>query len=135
MRGGRAEFEATFGETMGCWGCSSCGSIVGNGHTGPCLRCGGQIGRLVPSSVRLDADLGIAMPRSEVAPQVVVEPPPQDWKAVALVAAAVSGVAAPLLGVANAGWSAFTVVMALNIWSSSITYCALALVGRREQHV
>ena len=132
MRGGRAAFKATFGETMGYWGCSSCGSVVGNTHTGPCLRCGGSIGRLVPSSVRLDADIGIVWPRREIVPPVVVEPLPQDWKGVALVAAAVSCIAAPLLGAANAGWSAFMVVMALNIWSSSISYYALALVGRRE---
>ena len=134
MRGGRVAFKATFGETMGRWGCSSCGSVVGNTHTGPCPRCGGRIGRMVPSSVRLDADLGIVMLRREVVPQALVEPPPQDWKAIALVAAAVSCVAAPLLGAASAGWSAFMVVMALNIWSSSISYYALVLVGRREQH-
>jgi hypothetical protein len=89
---------------------------------------------LVPNTVRLDTDLGIVMRRHEVVPQVVAEPPPQDWRAVALVAAAVSCVAAPLLGAANAGWGAFMVVMALNIWSSSISYYALALVGRREHY-
>ena len=131
MRGAKATFKATLGETMGRWGCSSCGTVVGNGHTGPCLRCNGPIGRLVPNTVRLDADLGVVMLRREVIPPVVVLPP-RDWKSVALVAAAVSCVAAPMLGAANAGWSAFMVIMALNIWSSSISYYALAIVGRRE---
>lgn len=131
MRGAKATFKATLGETMGRWGCSSCGTVVGNGHTGPCSRCNGPIGRLVPNTVRLDADLGVVMLRREVIPPVVVMPP-RDWKSVALVAAAVSCVAAPMLGAANAGWSAFMVIMALNIWSSSISYYALAIVGRRE---
>ena len=133
MRGARTTFRATLGETMGRWGCSSCGVVVGNGHTGPCLRCGGPIGRLVPTTVRLDADLGVVMLRREVVPQAPVEPAPRDWKAVALVAAAVSCVAAPLLGSANAGWTAFMVIMALNIWSSSVSYYALAIVGQPKQ--
>jgi hypothetical protein len=61
-----------------------------------------------------------------------VEQPPQDWTNVALVAAVVSCFATPLLGAQSVGWSAVVVVMALNIWSSSISYYALALVGRRE---
>jgi hypothetical protein len=44
----------------------------------------------------------------------------------------VSCFATPLLGASSAGWSAVAVVMALNIWSSSISYYALALVGRQE---
>src|SRR5262245_16061744 len=120
MQGGRAKFKATFGETIGRWGCSSCGRVVKNTHTGPCLYCGGQIGRIVPHTVRLDTDLGIVRPLREVVPPAP-EPPVQDWTNVALVAAAVSCFAAPLLGASSAGWSAVMVVMALNIWSSSIS--------------
>jgi len=72
------------------------------------------------------------MPKREIVPQVP-EPPPQDWTNIALIAAAVSCFGAPLLGASSAGWNAVAVVMALNIWSSSISYYALALVGRREQ--
>jgi len=122
-----------FVETIGWWGCSSCRATVRNNHTGPCLLCGGRIGRVVPSAVRLDVDLGVVLPVRELVPQAA-EPPRQDWTKVALVAAAVSCIAAPLLGAANAGWNAVAVVTALNIWSSSISYYALALVGRREQH-
>jgi hypothetical protein len=96
------------------------------------MICGGTIGRVVPRGTRLDADLGIVMPLREFAPKAV-EPPKQDWTNVALVAAAVSCIASPLLGASNTGWNAVVVVMALNIWSSSISYYALALVGRRDQ--
>jgi hypothetical protein len=120
-----------FGETIGWWGCLSCRTMMANNHTGPCSVCGGQIGRIVPNAVRLDVDLGVVMPLRDLVPKAVV-PPRQDWTNVALVAAAVSCFAAPLLGAANAGWNAVAVVMALNIWSSSITYYALALVGRPE---
>lgn len=122
-----------FGETIGWWGCSSCRAAVPNNHTGPCLVCGGRIGRVVPSAVRLDVDLGVIRPLREFVPQVA-KPPTPDWTNVALVAAAVSCFAAPLLGASNAGWNAVAVVMALNIWSSSISYYALAIVGRREEH-
>ena len=122
-----------FGETIGWWGCLSCRATMGNNHTGPCTVCGGQIGRVVPSAVRLDVDLGVALPLRDFVPKAV-EPPKQDWTNVALVAAAVSCFAAPVLGATNAGWNAVAVVMALNIWSSSVSYYALAIVGRREQH-
>ena len=71
------------------------------------------------------------LPKREFQPPAME--PPQDWTNVALVAAVVSCFATPLLGASSAGWSAVAVVMALNIWSSSISYYALALVGRREQ--
>jgi hypothetical protein len=87
---------------------------------------------MVPSAVRLDADLGIVKPLREAVPKVP-QPPAQDWTNIALVAAAVSCFGAPLLGASSSGWSAVMVVMALNIWSSSISYYALALVGRRER--
>lgn len=131
MLQGKATFNATFGETIGRWGCSTCGGVVRNNHTGPCLTCGGRIGRIVPSAVRLDADLGIVMPRRQVVAQVAEQPTP-DWTNICLVAAVVSCIGAPLLGASSAGWSAVMVVMALNIWSSSISYYALALVGRRN---
>ena len=97
------------------------------------MVCGGRIGRVLPSGTQLNLDLGIVLPLREFVPKAA-EPPKQDWTNVALAAAAVSCIAAPLLGASSAGWNAVAVVMALNIWSSSITYYALALVGRREQH-
>jgi hypothetical protein len=121
-----------FGETIGWWGCSSCRAPVPNNHTGPCAVCGGRIGRVVPSAVRLDVDLGVIRPLRDFVPKPA-EPLRQDWTNVALVAAAVSCIAAPLLGASSAGWNAVMVIMALNIWSSSISYYALALVGRGEQ--
>ena len=121
-----------FCDTIGWWGCLSCRATMPNNHTGPCSLCGGQIGRVVPNAVRLDVDLGVVLPLRDFVPKPV-ELPKQDWTNVALVAAAVSCFAAPVLGAANAGWNAVAVVMALNIWSSSITYYALALVGRHEQ--
>ena len=96
------------------------------------LICGGRIGRVV-SGTQLNLDFGIVLPRREIQP-LLVEQPPQDWTNVALVAAVVSCFATPLLGASSVGWSAVAVVMALNIWSSSISYYALALVGRREPH-
>ncbi len=124
--------KLTFGETIGWWGCLSCRAMMANNHTGPCSLCGGQIGRVVPSAVRLDADLGVALPLRDFVPKAV-ELPRQDWTNVVLVAAAVSCIAAPVLGASNTGWNAVAVVMALNIWSSSITYYALALVGREQR--
>jgi hypothetical protein len=41
-------------------------------------------------------------------------------------------VAVPLLGASSAGWSIIATIMALNIWSSSISYYALLLAGKRE---
>ena len=120
------------GSTIGWWGCLSCGDTVSNTHTGPCMICGGTIGRVVPKGTRLDADLGIVMPLREFVPKAV-EPPRPDWTNVALVAAVVSCIGSPLLGASSAGWNAVAIVMALNIWSSSISYYALALIGRREQ--
>ena len=116
----------------GWWGCLSCKTRVGNKQTGPCTVCGGRIGRVVSSNMQLSLDLGIVLPRREIITAPVVEQS-RDWTNVALVAALVSCFAAPLLGASRAGWNAVAVVMALNIWSSSISYYALALVGRREQ--
>lgn len=115
----------------GWWGCLSCRTRVGNNHTGPCTVCGGRIGRVVPHGTQLNLDFGIVLPRREIPPPIV-EQAPQDWTNVALVAAVVSCFATPLLGASSVGWSAVVVVMALNIWSSSISYYALALVGRRQ---
>jgi len=115
----------------GWWGCLSCKTRVGNKHTGPCIVCGGRIGRVVSANAQLSLDLGIVLPRREIVPPIVEQP--RDWTNVALVAALVSCFATPLLGASSAGWSAVAVVMALNIWSSSISYYALALVGRHEQ--
>jgi hypothetical protein len=114
----------------GWWGCLTCRTRVGNTHTGPCSVCGGRIGRVV-SGTQLNLDFGIVLPRREIQPPPA-EQHPQDWTNVALVAAMVSCFATPLLGASSVGWSAVAVVMALNIWSSSISYYALALVGRRE---
>jgi hypothetical protein len=116
----------------GWWGCLSCRTRVRNNHTGPCSECGGRIGRVVPLGTQLNLDFGIVLPKRETQPLAVE--PPQDWTNVALVAAMVSCFATPLLGASSVGWSAVAVVMALNIWSSSISYYALALVGRREPH-
>jgi len=116
----------------GWWGCVSCKRRVGNNHTGPCTFCGGRIGRVVANNVQLNLDLGVVLPKREFVPPAA-EAPPQDWTNIALVAAAVSCIGAPLLGASSAGWNAVAVVMALNIWSSSISYYALALVGRREK--
>lgn len=114
----------------GWWGCLSCRARVGNNHTGPCAVCGGRIGRVVPLGTQLNLDFGIVLPRREVVSPIVEQP--QDWTNVALVAAVVSCFATPLLGASTAGWSAVVVIMALNIWSHSISYYALALIGRRE---
>ena len=130
----RSGAKFAYKQTMGWWGCSSCHRVVSNTHTGPCLHCGGRIGRMVPTVVRLDADLGIVMPLRDVVPKAV-EPPPRDWTNIALVAAAVSCVAVPLLGASSAGWSVIAMIMALNIWSSSISYYALMLAGKREKLV
>jgi hypothetical protein len=119
---------------MGWWGCLSCRAPVRNNHTGPCLVCGGRIGRVVPSAVRLDVSLGTVMPLREFVPKAPGQPR-EDWTNVALVAAAVSCIGAPLLGVSNAGWNTVMAIMALNIWSSSISYYALAIVGRSKQLV
>ena len=97
------------------------------------MICGGRIVRVAPSGTRLDVDLrGGPLLRDMVAQ--VAEPPRRDWTNVALVAAAVSCIASPLLG-ASSTENAVAVVMALNIWSSSVSYYALALVGRSEQHM
>ena len=114
----------------GWWGCLSCKTRVGNKHTGPCIVCGGRIGRVVPANMQLNLDFGIVLPRREIVAPIVEQP--RDWTNVALTAAVVSCFATPLLGASSAGWSAVAVVMALNIWSSSISYYALALVGRQE---
>lgn len=116
----------------GWWGCLSCRTRVGNNHSGPCSACGGRIGRVLPVGTQLNLDFGIVLPRREIQPPLAE--PPQDWTNVALIAAVVSCFATPLLGAASVGWSAVAVVMALNIWSSSISYYALALVGRRDDH-
>lgn len=127
----RARAKFAYGQSIGWWGCAACGRAVSNTHTGPCLHCGGRIGRMVPSVVRLDADLGIVLPLRNAIPKAA-EPPPRDWTNIALVAAAVSCVAVPLLGASSAGWSIIATIMALNIWSSSISYYALLLAGKRE---
>ena len=115
----------------GWWGCLSCKQRVGNNHSGPCSACGGRIGRVVPVGTQLNLDFGVVLPRRDIQPPPM-EQLPQDWTNVALVAAVVSCFATPLLGASSAGWSAVVVIMALNIWSSSISYYALALVGRGE---
>jgi hypothetical protein len=86
---------------------------------------------MVPTVVRLDADLGVVMPLRDAVPKPV-EAPPRDWTNVALVGAAASCVAAPLLGASGAGWNVIAMIMAINIWSSSISYYALMLAGKRE---
>jgi hypothetical protein len=114
------------GELIGWWGCLSCGTTVANNHTGGCPVCGDRIGRIVPSGVPLDADIGIVMPMRDLAPEI--EEPRTAWNQTALVAAAVLCIGSPLLGVSTVGWNGVAVGMALNIWSSSVGYYALARV-------
>lgn len=87
---------------------------------------------MVPNVVRLDADLGIVLPLRDVVPKAA-EPPPRDWTNVALVAAAVSCVVVPLTGASSASWTVVATIMALNIWSSSVSYYALLIAGKREK--
>ena len=127
-RRARSRSEHTFGR----WGCLTCRNFVANNHTGPCVQCGGPIGLLVPDGVRLDLDFGIVQP---VARQTIaaVEKPKHAFNELALVAAAVLCIGSPLLGASSAGWSAATVIMALNIWSYCVGYYALALL-REQRH-
>lgn len=129
----RSGAKFAYGQSIGWWGCSSCKRVVANNHTGPCLHCGGMIGRMVPNVVRLDADLGIVLPLRDVVPKPV-EPPARDWTNIVLFVSAVSCVL-PLLGASSVGWSVIALVMAMNIWSSSISYYALMLAGKRERLV
>ena len=76
---------------------------------------------MVPNVVRLDADLGIRLPLRDIVPKPV-EQPPRDWTNVALVAAAVSCVAVPLIGASSASWTVIASILALTLWSSSVSY-------------
>ena len=115
------------GETIGWWGCLSCGDVVRNSHTGPCARCGGRIGRIVPRSVNIEADLGLR-PVYEPAPVAYVEPPRTHAIYLAIVAAAVLCIGSPLLGASSAGWNAVAIVMMVNAWSLSVGFYALSRV-------
>ena len=118
-------------EMIGSWGCLSCGLTVPKNHTGPCVLCGGQIGRLVPSDMPLDISFAV------VKPIRVTEPPPVPqprgrWTPVLLVAAAILCIGAPLLGASHAGWNAAAIVM-IYMWSSNIGFYALSLVKANGQ--
>ena len=117
---------------MGWWGCASCQRVVSNTHTGPCSHCGGRISRMVPNVVRLNTDLGIVLPLRDIVPKVE-EPPPRDWTNIALFIAVLSCVAVPVLGASTVSWSIIASILALNIWSSSVSYYALLLAGKRER--
>ena len=57
------------GETMGWWGCLSCGQHVSDNHTGSCPVCGEQIGRVLPAAAAVHARrdaLAEGNPRVEV---------------------------------------------------------------------
>jgi hypothetical protein len=117
--------------TFGRWGCLTCRNFVANNHTGPCIACGGQIGLLVPDGVRLDLDLVVQQPLARQ-PVTPVQAPRRALNELALVAAAVMCIGSPLLGASSVGWNAVAVVMALNIWSYSVGYYALALVRQHR---
>jgi hypothetical protein len=122
---------STKSETIGWWGCLSCGDVVRNNHTGPCSACGGRIGRIVPRGVKLDTDMGLR-PLYEPTRLPYVEPPKSHAGYIAIVAAAVLCIGSPLLGASTDGWNAVTTVMALNMWSFSIGYYALALLRNSD---
>src|SRR5262245_17374237 len=119
-------------EMIGSWGCLSCGLTVPNNHSGPCVLCGGQIGRLVPSEMPLDISFAIVKPMRTPQPPAPPAPPKGSWNQVLLVAAAVLCIGAPVLGASTDGWNAAALVM-IYIWSSNVGYYALSLVKANGQ--
>jgi hypothetical protein len=115
-------------QAIGWWGCLSCGGTVNNTHTGPCVRCGGRIGRIVPEELERDFGFRILLPAAPLLEPIPQVAPKHAGNLLALVAAAVLCIGSPLLGASQAGWNAASLVMALNIWSSSVGYYALARV-------
>jgi hypothetical protein len=118
------------GESIGWWGCLSCGRTVPNNHTGPCPVCGERIGRVLPAvaaiHVRATADRKI---RDIISPVRKIK---SSWTLGTLAAAAVLIFGSPILAAASAGWDGVQVGMALNIWSASVGYYALAMVRGSE---
>jgi hypothetical protein len=115
------------GESIGSWGCMACRRTVPNNHTGPCTFCGGRISRIVPAGLEHELGFYIVTPAPLLVPVQHVAPK-NAGNLLALVAAAVLCIGSPLLGASQAGWNAASLVMALNIWSSSVGYYALARV-------
>jgi len=113
------------GETMGWWGCLSCGQHVPDNHTGSCPVCGEQIGRVLPAAAAVHARVATRSPTETIAP---AKPIRNKWALGALAAASVLIIGSPILGASTAGWDGVQVGMVLNIWSSSVGYYALAMV-------
>jgi hypothetical protein len=82
--------------------------------------------------MKLDIDIGLR-PVYEPIPLSYVEPRKRHAGYIAVVAAAVLCIGSPLLGASTDGWNAVTTVMALNMWSFSIGYYALALVRNSDE--
>src|SRR5215210_4992863 len=116
------------GETIGSWGCLGCRRTVPNNHTGPCVFCGGRISRIVTAGLEHELGFYIVAPAPRPLQPVQHVAPKDVGNLLALVAAAVLCIGSPLLGASQAGWNAASLVMALNIWSSSVGYYALARV-------
>jgi hypothetical protein len=89
-------------KTRGWWACVRCGTVVPDKHTGPCFICGDLIVRVTPT----------ALSRSE-----------NSWHLTALITVAAAWIASSLLGASAAGWNA---ELAVNVWSLSVAYYALA---------
>jgi len=113
-------------ETIGWWGCLSCGRSVPNNHTGPCAVCGERIGRVLPAAAAIHVP---AIARARVR-ETIVQPKPvrNRWSLGALAAAVVLIIGSPILGASGEGWDGVQLGMVLNIWSSSVGYYALAMV-------
>jgi len=117
---------------IGSWGCLSCGLTVPNNHTGPCVLCAGQIGRLLPRDMPLDIGFAVVKPIRLPEPAPPPEQPKGSWNQVLLVTAAILCIGAPLLGASSAGWNAAAVIM-MYMWLSNIGFYALSLVKANGQ--
>jgi hypothetical protein len=102
-------------ETFGAWGCHSCRRTVRNNHTGQCIECGGQIGRIVRGGglerevVRVTAPL----------PRMVEQPAPRSTRnLLAIFAAACLCIGSP--------WN-----VAAAIWGLSLSCYGCARVRAR----
>jgi hypothetical protein len=118
------------GESIGWWGCLSCGRTVPNNHTGPCPLCGERIGRVLPAVAAIHVRATAHRKIRESLPQV--RKIKSSWTLGTIAAAAVLIFGSPILSAASAGWDGVQVGMALNIWSASVGYYALAMMRGSE---
>jgi hypothetical protein len=106
-------------KTKGWWACVRCGTVVPDTHTGPCSICGDLIVRVTPKASVPSREL----PRASTLPSVSRSE--NSWHVTALITVTAAWIASSLLGASAAGWNA---ELAVNIWSLSVGYYALAQV-------